>query len=85
MHILQAENVTKEIKGRLVLDRLAFSAEGGRVYGIAGKAGSGKTTLLQVLSGVVRLSEGRVLLDGTDYYSAENSLQIKSQAEINEL
>ena len=69
MHILQAENLTKDIRGTRVLDHLTFSMEGGRVYGIVGKNGSGKTMLFRALSGLIELSEGRVLLDGRDYFS----------------
>lgn len=45
-----------------------FSAtfEAGRTYALVGPSGCGKTTLLNVLSGLVRPSQGRVLFDGVD-------------------
>jgi putative ABC transport system ATP-binding protein len=38
---------------------------------ITGKSGSGKTTLLHLLSGILRATEGSVLIKGTDIQSAD--------------
>lgn len=45
-----------------------FSAtfEAGGTYALVGPSGCGKTTLLNILSGLVRASQGRVLFDGQD-------------------
>ena len=40
--------------------------EDGGAYALLGPSGCGKTTLLNVISGLLRPSEGRVLFDGTD-------------------
>ena len=39
--------------------------DGGR-YAILGPSGCGKTTMLNIMSGIVRPSEGRLLFDGVD-------------------
>ncbi len=40
--------------------------EDGETYALLGPSGCGKTTLLNIMSGIVRPSEGRVLFDGED-------------------
>ena len=40
--------------------------EDGETYALLGPSGCGKTTLLNIMSGIVRPSEGRVRFDGTD-------------------
>lgn len=65
-HCLYAENMTKEINGRRVLDHLSLSLEGGKVCGVVGGSGAGKTMLIRALAGLVHLEEGRVLLDGRE-------------------
>jgi glycerol transport system ATP-binding protein len=48
------------------LKPLEFAFEDGGAYALLGPSGCGKTTLLNIISGLVRPSEGRVLFDGRD-------------------
>jgi ABC-2 type transport system ATP-binding protein len=48
----------------IALDRLSFSLEGGKIYGLLGRNGSGKTTLLSVLAAFRRASAGTVRIGG---------------------
>jgi glycerol transport system ATP-binding protein len=48
------------------LKRLDFTWEDGGAYALLGPSGCGKTTLLNIISGLLRPSEGRVLFDGHD-------------------
>ncbi|GAB4074812.1 ATP-binding cassette domain-containing protein [Barrientosiimonas marina] len=58
------ENVTKKIKDFVVLDNISFSLEKGKVHGIRGHNGSGKTMLLRAIAGLIKLSDGKVVVDG---------------------
>jgi putative ABC transport system ATP-binding protein len=49
-----------------VLDVPAWRAEAGDAWLLAGPSGSGKSTLLHILAGVLRPSQGRVVVAGTD-------------------
>lgn len=51
-----------------VLKGLSLRVEEGEFLGMVGPNGSGKTTLLRALSGTLRPSKGRVLLEGRDIY-----------------
>lgn len=46
--------------------RLEMSWQNGGAYALLGPSGCGKTTLLNIISGLLRPSEGRVLFDGRD-------------------
>lgn len=48
------------------LQHVSFSIEEGEFVGVMGHTGCGKTTLLQILAGLLKPSEGQVLLSGTD-------------------
>ena len=49
---------------RVILDGVNLSLAKGEMLAVVGKSGSGKTTLLNVLSGIDRLDEGQVTIDG---------------------
>ncbi len=56
------------------LDGVSVGIEAGSITGIIGHTGSGKSTFVQLLNGLERASEGRVLLDGKDIW--ENPKEI---------
>ncbi len=51
------------------LDDVSLTIRGGTVTGLIGHTGSGKSTLVQLLNGLNRPSEGRVLIDGEDIWA----------------
>jgi putative ABC transport system ATP-binding protein len=67
---VQAVDVSKYYEtgnGRVVaLDRINLSIMRGEYVSITGPSGSGKSTLLNCLSGLDRVSEGHVYVNGTD-------------------
>ncbi len=62
MELLELENVVK----RLGSFRLEVTARFEGVTALLGPSGSGKTTLLNIVSGLMRQDEGRVVLNGED-------------------
>ena len=57
---LTVKNVTKRIRGKMILDDVSMHLSGGNVYGIVGRNGSGKTMLLRALAGLIRTDEGEI-------------------------
>ncbi len=56
----QAQDLVVRRGGQVVLDRLTFTIEPGRVTGLLGPSGCGKTTLMRTLVGVQVTTAGRV-------------------------
>lgn len=55
------------------LDGVSFGVARGSFVAVMGASGSGKTTLLNLLAGLLRPDEGRILLDGNDFSSLKDS------------
>lgn len=77
MEILHVEDLTK-IYGSgetavTALDHVSFSVERGQFVAIIGPSGSGKSTLLHLLGGVDTPTSGRVIIDGTDLSSLDET------------
>ena len=56
------------------LDGVSVGFEKGCVTGVIGHTGSGKSTLVQMLNGLLKPTEGKVLLDGKDIHESKKEL-----------
>ncbi len=54
---------------KIALNRVNVRFTPGRITGIIGHTGSGKSTLAQLLNGILRPTDGKVLLDGEDLFA----------------
>ena len=61
---ISIEHVTKKIKNATVLKDICLEMKGGTVYGLQGKNGSGKTMLMLAISGLIRPTSGRIVING---------------------
>ena len=57
------------------LDSINLTIPSGMVTGLIGHTGSGKSTLVQMLNGILRPHEGRVLLDGQDIWEKQKNIR----------
>ncbi|MBI2945537.1 MAG: LPS export ABC transporter ATP-binding protein [Candidatus Wallbacteria bacterium] len=64
--MLNTISVTKNYKGRQVVDSVSIEVQEGRVVGLLGPNGAGKTTTFYMVVGLVRPDRGEVVLDGAD-------------------
>ena len=64
MNKIQVKNLSKEIKGKYVLNNINLSFEQEKIYGLYGRNGSGKTMLLRALAGLLIPTEGEIDIDG---------------------
>jgi len=53
---------------RVALDGVSFDVSPGRILGIVGVEGNGQTELVEVLAGLRKADEGRILCDGADVF-----------------
>lgn len=63
--ILQSLDLCKEYeKGKIALDHLNLTLEGGEIVGLLGTNGSGKTTFMKLAAGLLTPTSGSILIDG---------------------
>jgi ABC-2 type transport system ATP-binding protein len=62
--ILQLRNVTKRIGGKTIINGLSFDVPKGEVFGFLGPNGAGKTTTIRMMVGLMKITEGEILIDG---------------------
>ncbi|TVQ77635.1 MAG: LPS export ABC transporter ATP-binding protein [Flavobacteriales bacterium] len=63
---LQAVNLIKRYRGKAVVKGVSFEVNKGEIVGLLGPNGAGKTTSFYMVVGLVRPTEGKVLLDGKE-------------------
>ncbi len=64
MEIIKVDNISKEYKDVLALDKVSLSINEGELYGLLGVNGAGKTTLLKILSGLTNKTSGDAIVKG---------------------
>ena len=69
MAVLELENITGGYGETEILHGVSIKVEAGEVVVIIGPNGAGKSTAMKAVFGLLRLSTGRVLLDGEDITS----------------
>jgi branched-chain amino acid transport system ATP-binding protein len=62
--LLQTHDLTIRFGGHVAVDHVSCAFEAGTLTAIVGPNGAGKTTYFNLISGQLRASEGRVLLNG---------------------
>ncbi|MGT2802692.1 ABC transporter ATP-binding protein [Streptococcus henryi] len=67
------DQVTKVFGTKTVLDNQSFDIADGEFLVLVGPSGSGKTTILKMLNRLIDLTEGRIMIDGTQ----QNQLDLR--------
>jgi iron complex transport system ATP-binding protein len=62
--IVDLQHISKSYSQNKIFSDLNWTVERGQFWGIIGPNGCGKTTLLHLISGVEKLDEGQILLEG---------------------
>jgi len=63
--LLEMKSISKAFPGVQALDQVDFDLYPGEAHVMVGENGAGKSTLVKILSGVVPLTNGTILFDGT--------------------
>lgn len=66
MALLEVRNLSISFGGLRAVDGFSLKIEKGMLYGLIGPNGAGKTTVFNLLTGVYKPNEGKVILDGKD-------------------
>lgn len=62
--VLEAQNLTKHYGSVVALEDVSLSLYRGEVIGLVGDNGAGKSTLVKCISGAIKPTSGRILLNG---------------------
>ena len=65
--MLELKNIEKSFSGRKILDGISLKVTDGEIMCIVGQSGGGETTLLRCISGLERIDEGEMMLDGRKF------------------
>lgn len=65
--MLELKKIEKSFSGRKILDGISLKVTDGEIMCIVGQSGGGKTTLLRCISGLERIDEGEMMLDGRKF------------------
>jgi len=84
--LLQITDLKKSFTGpdgirQLIVDVPEFSLPGQTQVAFAGESGSGKTTFLNLIAGILKPDDGKVLLDGADMAALAESKRDRLRAE----
>ncbi|MDQ0195652.1 ABC transporter ATP-binding protein [Paenibacillus wynnii] len=70
--VLQMNGVSKIIKGNSIVEKLSFDIRKGEIVGLLGPNGAGKTTTIRMMTGLIRMTEGDIIVQG---HSIRNDFQ----------
>jgi ABC-2 type transport system ATP-binding protein len=73
--LVQIDGVKKSFGDKIALKDVSFSVPPGQICGLLGPNGAGKTTLFRLLMGILKATEGKLLIDGLDAF--EDRVQVK--------
>ncbi len=59
---IKINNLTKKIHGTTVLNNISLEFNSNKIYGLSGKNGSGKTMLMRAISGLIRPTDGEIII-----------------------
>jgi branched-chain amino acid transport system ATP-binding protein len=79
--ILQTQELTKEFKGFVAVNKVNLRVRRGHIHALIGPNGAGKTTCFNLLTKFLTPSSGRIVFDGTDI-TAESPARIARRGVI---
>ena len=68
---LQVEGITKYYKDKKAISDVSFNLEEGKLLCLLGPSGCGKSTILNAIGGFIKLTSGKIILDGNDITNKE--------------
>lgn len=73
---LDAREITHGFDGQPVLQDVSLGIHTGEVVAVIGPSGTGKTTLLRLLAGFTQPSQGRIRIEGTELWAADEHTRL---------
>ncbi|MFD3446776.1 ABC transporter ATP-binding protein [Microbacteriaceae bacterium 4G12] len=64
--VLSVKNLKKTIGKKTIVENISFDVQAGEVFGFLGPNGAGKTTTIRMLVGLIKQTEGTIMIGGYD-------------------
>lgn len=64
--MVEVIGITKQFKNVKAVDDVSFNVNNGEIVGLLGENGAGKTTTLRMLATMLKISEGKAIINGYD-------------------
>ena len=77
MSLIQVSHFTKKYGDKTVVNDITFTAKDGAITGFIGHNGAGKSTTIKAITGVIKPTQGAILINGKDI--AKDALNAKRQ------
>jgi len=74
--MIELRDLSKSYRGKLVVDRLSFTVEPGRVTGFLGPNGAGKSTTMRLIVGLDHPASGGTTIGGKRYDELSRPLRV---------
>jgi lipopolysaccharide export system ATP-binding protein len=74
--VIELKDISLSYKNRLILNKINFKINKGQILGLLGPNGVGKSTVFNIITGLLKPSHGKILMDNkdiTNYSIAERS------------
>ncbi|MCD7036723.1 ABC transporter ATP-binding protein [Metabacillus sp. GX 13764] len=63
---LKVQNLTKKIGSKTIVKDVSFEVQNGEIFGLLGPNGAGKTTIIRMIVGLIKRTEGKVMIQSFD-------------------
>src|SRR5262245_63637508 len=73
--LVEISAVTKSFGAKVAVNGVSFSIPCGQICGLLRPNGAGKTTLFRLLMGILKATEGALIIDGRDAF--EDRVEVK--------
>ena len=80
--MIDLKNVSVQLGGRDILKNVSLHFEKGTTSVILGPSGAGKSTILKTIIGLIKVTNGTVLIDGQDISSLDDNELLKIRRKI---
>ncbi|RXZ83682.1 ABC transporter ATP-binding protein [Paenibacillaceae bacterium] len=73
--MIKVEQVSKQLDGKQIVDKVSFQVAQGEVVGLLGPNGAGKTTMIRLMNGVITPNQGSITIDGLNAAVSGNEIR----------
>lgn len=74
--MIELKNVCKKFGDHVIFENYNLKIDDGEFIILSGDSGCGKTTLLNIIGGLEKPDDGKVLVNGLDVYNKKNQLEL---------